>query len=168
MMNLLDREEIGSLIIDDVILYILRHLYRYRDTEFSHKVTTTHSPCISQDKYSPDFQLILSSRSFPFSCSYTTSPFWTKIIKSANLLFDQLEPRTLWSHLERLLERELSHPPSIGTTIESILLVGSLIDVIPLKETEIQTIYLPSILCAIISGMKVRRINSTRRRIYHC
>lgn len=39
VMSLLDREDIGASIIDDVLIFILRSMYKHREATLSHKVT---------------------------------------------------------------------------------------------------------------------------------
>lgn len=42
VMSLLDREDIGASIIDDVLIYILRSMYKHREATLSHKVLTVN------------------------------------------------------------------------------------------------------------------------------
>eukprot|EP01114_Cavostelium_apophysatum_P012532 TRINITY_DN2827_c1_g1_i1.p1 TRINITY_DN2827_c1_g1~~TRINITY_DN2827_c1_g1_i1.p1 ORF type:complete len:1758 (-),score=500.34 TRINITY_DN2827_c1_g1_i1:72-5345(-) len=112
IMALLDKEEIGSAIIDDILIYVFRSLYQTREATFSNK-----------------------------------------IMKSVNLLFDQLEPQMFWSYMENLITREFAMKHA-NEAIESIVLIDNVMDVLPLKDLEIQTIFLPSLLCNIVTSLK--------------
>jgi hypothetical protein len=74
LMSLLDKEEIGSAIIDDVLIYVLQHLHAHRDSPSSHD-----------------------------------------IIKTAILLFDQLQLHMFWSYLTSLITDEFSRVTNNST-----------------------------------------------------
>ena len=70
LMNLLDKEDIGAAIIDDVLIDVMRTLYKYREASFSHKIIKSVS--LLFDQLEPQmFWAYLQSR---FQKDVTTQP----------------------------------------------------------------------------------------------
>eukprot|EP01117_Protostelium_nocturnum_P017404 TRINITY_DN7085_c1_g4_i1.p1 TRINITY_DN7085_c1_g4~~TRINITY_DN7085_c1_g4_i1.p1 ORF type:complete len:1777 (-),score=358.26 TRINITY_DN7085_c1_g4_i1:8-5338(-) len=121
VMTLLDKEEIGSLIIDEILLDILYVLSLHRHNSYS-----------------------------------------TKIAKTANLLFDQLEPHTLWSFLQNRLNGELSSQSNLSNILD---LIDPVLDILALTEVETQTNYLPTLLQTLLQGLKTIQERGTKNVI---
>ncbi|KAK3097876.1 hypothetical protein FSP39_014063 [Pinctada imbricata] len=152
LMSLLDKPEIGPVILESVLLSVFRCLYREcggqskagKDNTSSHATFTHKRENVSSDKTH------------------------TELIKTANLLFAAFEPYFIWDYIARLFEvsccsqpasRKLSRatskkddlPPSIQ---ELCTLVDFLVEIVSLETfLETQTEHLPDLLQRVISAL---------------
>ncbi|XP_036752849.2 protein dopey-1 isoform X8 [Manis pentadactyla] len=151
LISLLDKPELGPVILEDVLIEVFRTLY-------------------SQCKAELDFQLEppFSKDHAQLSSKLRENKKTAELIKTANLLFNSFEPYYMWDYVARWFEeccrRTLHTRLQIrpGDSSESselqltnfCLLVDFLLDIVSLETyIEIQTEHLPHLLLRMISAL---------------
>nr|XP_036860842.1 protein dopey-1 isoform X8 [Manis javanica] len=151
LISLLDKPELGPVILEDVLIEVFRTLY-------------------SQCKAELDFQLEppFSKDHAQLSSKLRENKKTSELIKTANLLFNSFEPYYMWDYVARWFEeccrRTLHARLQIrpGDSSESselqltnfCLLVDFLLDIVSLETyIEIQTEHLPHLLLRMISAL---------------
>ena len=97
VLNLLDKSQVGTLIVEDILMDVLRYLHQV------HKLLSSFSKG-DKNKQWADIQNYRSSNS-------SVQNFKTlaeEVIKSANLIFDTFEPYYLWDYLGRAIHSCIS------------------------------------------------------------
>ncbi|XP_008120029.2 protein dopey-1 isoform X1 [Anolis carolinensis] len=161
LISLLDKPELGPVILEDVLIEVFRTLYTQCKTELDLQVESSFSKDHAQ----------LSSK-------LRENKKTAELIKTANLLFNSFEPYYMWDYIARWFEEccrrtlhaRLQAVPGGGSEPAELpltnfcLLVDFLLDIVSLptrsmrvlcQETyiEIQTEHLPQLLLRMISAL---------------
>nr|XP_060608953.1 protein dopey-1 isoform X2 [Anolis sagrei ordinatus] len=161
LISLLDKPELGPVILEDVLIEVFRTLYTQCKTELDLQVESSFSKDHAQ----------LSSK-------LRENKKTAELIKTANLLFNSFEPYYMWDYIARWFEEccrrtlhaRLQTVPGGGSEPAELpltnfcLLVDFLLDIVSLptrsmrvlcQETyiEIQTEHLPQLLLRMISAL---------------
>eukprot|EP01094_Clydonella_sp_ATCC50884_P023658 TRINITY_DN5731_c0_g2_i1.p1 TRINITY_DN5731_c0_g2~~TRINITY_DN5731_c0_g2_i1.p1 ORF type:complete len:1753 (+),score=537.61 TRINITY_DN5731_c0_g2_i1:137-5395(+) len=72
-----------------------------------------------------------------------------EVKQTVSQLFDMLDPSIIWSAMAELFVQQLE----TGDPVEAIVLIGEVIDLLPLGEVQTQSIHLPDMLCGLASGL---------------
>ncbi|XP_060608953.2 protein dopey-1 isoform X2 [Anolis sagrei] len=161
LISLLDKPELGPVILEDVLIEVFRTLYTQCKTELDLQVESSFSKDHAQ----------LSSK-------LRENKKTAELIKTANLLFNSFEPYYMWDYIARWFEEccrrtlhaRLQTVPAGGSEPAELpltnfcLLVDFLLDIVSLptrsmrvlcQETyiEIQTEHLPQLLLRMISAL---------------
>ncbi|XP_048209591.1 protein dopey-1 [Perognathus longimembris pacificus] len=151
LISLLDKPELGPVILEDVLIEVFRTLY-------------------SQCKAELDFQMEppFSKDHAQLSSKLRENKKTAELIKTANLLFNSFEPYYMWDYIARWFEeccrRTLHTRLQIGPGDSSesselqltnfCLLVDFLLDIVSLETyIEIQTEHLPQLLLRMIAAL---------------
>ncbi|XP_073934948.1 protein DOP1A isoform X3 [Castor canadensis] len=151
LISLLDKPELGPVILEDVLIEVFRTLY-------------------SQCKAELDFQMEppFSKDHAQLSSKLRENKKTAELIKTANLLFNSFEPYYMWDYVARWFEeccrRTLHTRLQIGPGDSSesselqltnfCLLVDFLLDIVSLETyIEIQTEHLPQLLLRMVSAL---------------
>uniref|UniRef100_A0A8C8SNF6 DOP1 leucine zipper like protein A n=1 Tax=Pelusios castaneus TaxID=367368 RepID=A0A8C8SNF6_9SAUR len=151
LISLLDKPELGPVILEDVLIEVFRTLYTQCKAELDFHVESSYSKDHTQ----------LSSK-------LRENKKTAELIKTANLLFNSFEPYYMWDYIARWFEeccrRTLHarlHTGTVGVNespelplISFCLLVDFLLDIVSLETyIEIQTEHLPQLLLRMISAL---------------
>lgn len=98
VLNLLDKSQIGTLIVEDILMNVLRYLHQV------HKLLSSLSKG-EKNKQWVDIQNYRSSN----SSLQNFKSLADEVIKSANLIFDTFETYYLWDYLGRAIHSCTSH-----------------------------------------------------------
>uniref|UniRef100_H0XB58 DOP1 leucine zipper like protein A n=1 Tax=Otolemur garnettii TaxID=30611 RepID=H0XB58_OTOGA len=151
LISLLDKPELGPVILEDVLIEVFRTLY-------------------SQCKAELDLQMDrpFSKDHAQLSSKLRENKKTAELIKTANLLFNSFEPYYMWDYVARWFEeccrRTLharlqtgpgdSSEPSESQLASFCSLVGFVLDIVSLETyIEIQTEHLPQLLLRMISAL---------------
>ncbi|KAF7246881.1 Protein dopey-1 [Varanus komodoensis] len=151
LISLLDKPELGPVILEDVLIEVFRTLYTQCKAELDFQVDSSFSKDHAQ----------LSSK-------LRENKKTAELIKTANLLFNSFEPYYMWDYIARWFEeccRRTLHarlqtlsgggnePAELPLT-NFCLLVDFLLDIVSLETyIEIQTEHLPQLLLRMISAL---------------
>uniref|UniRef100_A0A5F8GE65 DOP1 leucine zipper like protein A n=1 Tax=Monodelphis domestica TaxID=13616 RepID=A0A5F8GE65_MONDO len=151
LISLLDKPELGPVILEDVLIEVFRTLYTQCRAELDLQV----EPPFSKDHTQLSSKLRENKKT-------------AELIKTANLLFNSFEPYYMWDYIARWFEeccrRTLHARLQIGPGDNSesselqltsfCLLVDFLLDIVSLETyIEIQTEHLPQLLLRMISAL---------------
>ncbi|KAK2113988.1 Protein dopey-1 [Saguinus oedipus] len=151
LISLLDKPELGPVILEDVLIEVFRTLYSQCKAELDLQT----EPPFSKDHAQLSSKLRENKRT-------------AELIKTANLLFNSFEPYYMWDYVARWFEeccrRTLHARLQIGPGDSSdsselqltnfCLLVDFLLDIVSLETyIEIQTEHLPQLLLRMISAL---------------
>ncbi|XP_062952755.1 protein dopey-1 [Cynocephalus volans] len=151
LISLLDKPELGPVILEDVLIEVFRTLYSHCKAELDLQM----EPPFSKDHAQLSSKLRENKKT-------------AELIKTANLLFNSFEPYYMWDYVARWFEeccrRTLHARLQIGPGDSSesselqltnfCLLVDFLLDIVSLETyIEIQTEHLPQLLLRMISAL---------------
>ncbi|XP_025020681.1 protein dopey-1 isoform X2 [Python bivittatus] len=151
LISLLDKPELGPVILEDVLIEVFRTLYTQCKAELDLQMESSFSKDHTQ----------LSSK-------LRENKKTAELIKTANLLFNSFEPYYMWDYIARWFEeccRRTLHarlqavPGGASEPVELpltnfCLLVDFLLDIVSLETyIEIQTEHLPQLLLRMISAL---------------
>ncbi|KAJ6665837.1 hypothetical protein lerEdw1_001309 [Lerista edwardsae] len=151
LISLLDKPELGPVILEDVLIEVFRTLYTQCKAELDLQVESSFSKDHAQ----------LSSK-------LRENKKTAELIKTANLLFNSFEPYYMWDYIARWFEEccrrtlhvRLQCVPGGGSEPAELplaifcLLVDFLLDIVSLETyIEIQTEHLPQLLLRMISAL---------------
>ncbi|XP_075779932.1 protein DOP1A isoform X2 [Pelodiscus sinensis] len=151
LISLLDKPELGPVILEDVLIEVFRTLYTQCKAELDLQV----EPSFSKDHTQLSSKLRENKKT-------------AELIKTANLLFNSFEPYYMWDYIARWFEeccrRTLharlqtgpvaSNESSELSLTNFCLLVDFLLDIVSLETyIEIQTEHLPQLLLRMISAL---------------
>ncbi|XP_048351284.1 protein dopey-1 isoform X2 [Sphaerodactylus townsendi] len=150
LISLLDKPELGPVILEDVLIEVFRTLYTQCKAELDLQVESSFSKDHAQ----------LSSK-------LRENKKTAELIKTANLLFNSFEPYYMWDYIARWFEEccrrtlhaRLQTLPGGSEPIELpltnfCLLVDFLLDIVSLETyIEIQTEHLPQLLLRMVSAL---------------
>ncbi|XP_036726883.1 protein dopey-1 isoform X8 [Balaenoptera musculus] len=151
LISLLDKPELGPVILEDVLIEVFRTLYSQCKAELDLQM----EPPFSKDHAQLSSKLRENKKT-------------AELIKTANLLFNSFEPYYMWDYVARWFEeccRRTLHarlqigPGDINDSSELqltnfCLLVDFLLDIVSLETyIEIQTEHLPQLLLRMISAL---------------
>ncbi|XP_057383563.1 protein dopey-1 isoform X9 [Balaenoptera acutorostrata] len=151
LISLLDKPELGPVILEDVLIEVFRTLYSQCKAELDLQL----EPPFSKDHAQLSSKLRENKKT-------------AELIKTANLLFNSFEPYYMWDYVARWFEeccRRTLHarlqigPGDINDSSELqltnfCLLVDFLLDIVSLETyIEIQTEHLPQLLLRMISAL---------------
>ncbi|XP_040596269.1 protein dopey-1 isoform X6 [Mesocricetus auratus] len=151
LISLLDKPELGPVILEDVLIEVFRTLYSQCKAELDLQM----DPPFSKDHAQLSSKLRENKKT-------------AELIKTANLLFNSFEPYYMWDYIARWFEeccrRTLHARLQIGPGDSSdsselqltnfCLLVDFLLDIVSLETyIEIQTEHLPQLLLRMISAL---------------
>ncbi|XP_071469337.1 protein DOP1A isoform X3 [Marmota flaviventris] len=151
LISLLDKPELGPVILEDVLIEVFRTLYSQCKAELDLQM----EPPFSKDHAQLSSKLRENKKT-------------AELIKTANLLFNSFEPYYMWDYIARWFEeccrRTLHARLQIGPGDSSesselqltnfCLLVDFLLDIVSLETyIEIQTEHLPQLLLRMISAL---------------
>ncbi|KAM6186211.1 protein DOP1A isoform 2-T2 [Rhynchocyon petersi] len=151
LISLLDKPELGPVILEDVLIEVFRTLYSQCKAELDLQM----DPPFSKDHAQLSSKLRENKKT-------------AELIKTANLLFNSFEPYYMWDYVARWFEeccrRTLHARLQIGPgdssesselqLINFCLLVDFLLDIVSLETyIEIQTEHLPQLLLRMISAL---------------
>ncbi|XP_064144492.1 protein dopey-1 isoform X4 [Loxodonta africana] len=151
LISLLDKPELGPVILEDVLIEVFRTLYSQCKAELDLQM----EPPFSKDHAQLSSKLRENKKT-------------AELIKTANLLFNSFEPYYMWDYVARWFEeccrRTLHARLQIGPgdsnesselqLINFCLLVDFLLDIVSLETyIEIQTEHLPQLLLRMISAL---------------
>ncbi|XP_062980986.1 protein dopey-1 isoform X2 [Elgaria multicarinata webbii] len=151
LISLLDKPELGPVILEDVLIEVFRTLYTQCKAELDLQVDSSFSKDHAQ----------LSSK-------LRENKKTAELIKTANLLFNSFEPYYMWDYIARWFEEccrrslhaRLQTVPGGGSEpaerplTSFCLLVDFLLDIVSLETyIEIQTEHLPQLLLRMISAL---------------
>ncbi|XP_029451392.1 protein dopey-1 isoform X2 [Rhinatrema bivittatum] len=151
LISLLDKPELGPVILEDILIEVFRTLYTQCEAELHLQVQAPFSKDHAQ----------LSSK-------LRENKKTAELIKTANLLFNSFEPYYMWDYIARWFEeccRRTLHArlhlasgadrePSELPLTNFCLLVDFLLDIVSLETyIEIQTEHLPQLLLRMISAL---------------
>ncbi|XP_054856507.1 protein dopey-1 [Eublepharis macularius] len=151
LISLLDKPELGPVILEDVLIEVFRTLYTQCKAELDLQVESSFSKDHAQ----------LSSK-------LRENKKTAELIKTANLLFNSFEPYYMWDYIARWFEEccrrtlhaRLQTLPGGGSEPAELpltnfcLLVDFLLDIVSLETyIEIQTEHLPQLLLRMISAL---------------
>ncbi|XP_063069952.1 protein dopey-2 isoform X2 [Engraulis encrasicolus] len=144
VISLLDKPDIGPVLVSDVLLEVLRAFHSY----------CTHT--IGEEGPDADSKHA-ASRMKEHKVS-------SEIIKTVNVLFSSMSPDYLWDYLTKHFHSCLSAPTaaeeskgccSPPSVTELSTLIMFLLDVIPLElDSEIQTLFLPQMLSSMLRSLR--------------
>uniref|UniRef100_A0A8D2QUV6 DOP1 leucine zipper like protein B n=1 Tax=Zosterops lateralis melanops TaxID=1220523 RepID=A0A8D2QUV6_ZOSLA len=141
LISLLDKPEIGPQVVGDLFLEVLRAFYSY-----------------CKDTLGSDLKLSYNQSGNILASAIKENKNASEIVKTVNLLITSLSTDFLWDYLTKCFEDcfrclccNVSTPPSIS---ELCTLLVFLLDVIPLElYSEVQTQYLPQMLCYMVQSL---------------
>ncbi|NXI28831.1 DOP2 protein, partial [Sterrhoptilus dennistouni] len=148
LISLLDKPEIGPQVVGDLFLEVLRAFYSY-----------------CKDTLGSDLKLSYNQSGNILASAIKENKNASEIVKTVNLLITSLSTDFLWDYLTKCFEdcfrnkstgmkyplESVSTPPSIS---ELCTLLVFLLDVIPLElYSEVQTQYLPQMLCYMVQSL---------------
>uniref|UniRef100_A0A8C3QHE7 DOP1 leucine zipper like protein B n=1 Tax=Cyanoderma ruficeps TaxID=181631 RepID=A0A8C3QHE7_9PASS len=145
LISLLDKPEIGPQVVGDLFLEVLRAFYSY-----------------CKDTLGSDLKLSYNQSGNILASAIKENKNASEIVKTVNLLITSLSTDFLWDYLTKCFEdcfrcltlcsqKIVSTPPSIS---ELCTLLVFLLDVIPLElYSEVQTQYLPQMLCYMVQSL---------------
>uniref|UniRef100_Q8BL99-5 Isoform 5 of Protein DOP1A n=1 Tax=Mus musculus TaxID=10090 RepID=Q8BL99-5 len=150
LISLLDKPELGPVILEDVLIEVFRTLYSQCKAELDLQM----EPPFSKDHAQLSSKLRENKKT-------------AELIKTANLLFNSFEPYYMWDYIARWFEecrRTLHARLQVGPGDSSdsselqltnfCLLVDFLLDIVSLETyIEIQTEHLPQLLLRMISAL---------------
>ncbi|XP_061479206.1 protein dopey-1 isoform X2 [Rhineura floridana] len=151
LISLLDKPELGPVILEDVLIEVFRTLYTQCKAELDLQVESSFTKDHAQ----------LSSK-------LRENKKTAELIKTANLLFNSFEPYYMWDYIahwfeeccRRTLHARLQTVPGGGSEPAELpltnfcLLVDFLLDIVSLETyIEIQTEHLPQLLLRMISAL---------------
>uniref|UniRef100_A0A9L0SGE9 DOP1 leucine zipper like protein A n=2 Tax=Equus TaxID=9789 RepID=A0A9L0SGE9_HORSE len=151
LISLLDKPELGPVILEDVLIEVFRTLYSQCKAELDLQM----EPAFSKDHAQLSSKLRENKKT-------------AELIKTANLLFNSFEPYYMWDYVARWFEeccrRTLHARLQIGPGDSSesselqltsfCLLVDFLLDIVSLETyIEIQTEHLPQLLLRMVSAL---------------
>nr|XP_044613443.1 protein dopey-1 isoform X4 [Equus asinus] len=151
LISLLDKPELGPVILEDVLIEVFRTLYSQCKAELDLQM----EPAFSKDHAQLSSKLRENKKT-------------AELIKTANLLFNSFEPYYMWDYIARWFEeccrRTLHARLQIGPGDSSesselqltsfCLLVDFLLDIVSLETyIEIQTEHLPQLLLRMVSAL---------------
>ncbi|KAL8186202.1 UNVERIFIED_CONTAM: Protein dopey-1 [Gekko kuhli] len=151
LISLLDKPELGPVILEDVLIEVFRTLYTQCKAELDLQVESSFSKDHAQ----------LSSK-------LRENKKTAELIKTANLLFNSFEPYYMWDYIARWFEEccrrtlhaRLQTLPGSGSEPAELpltnfcLLVDFLLDIVSLETyIEIQTEHLPQLLLRMVSAL---------------
>ncbi|EDV20549.1 uncharacterized protein TRIADDRAFT_31667, partial [Trichoplax adhaerens] len=154
VLNLLDKSQIGTLVVEDILMDVLRFLYHV------HNLLRSYLK-VNENKQLADIQRCRSSGTTLQNCNNLAD----EVIKSANLIFNTFEPYYLWDYLGRAIHSCTSHSTleSISNdqdSCESIQIPKIMDDSLFYDEyfsldpdNDVQTLYLPQLMYMIIVEM---------------
>lgn len=106
LMSLLDKPEIGSAILEDILMEIFRCMYR----ECVTKVTDSHRNVLSKENVgfpaTADDLHVVAGKSDGGGVN-------SEIVKTANLLFGALEPYFIWHFISRAFKEACKSAPKV-------------------------------------------------------
>ncbi|KAM7173394.1 protein DOP1A isoform 1-T3 [Macrochelys suwanniensis] len=151
LISLLDKPELGPVILEDVLIEVFRTLY----TQCKAELDLQMEPSFSKDHTQLSSKLRENKKT-------------AELIKTANLLFNSFEPYYMWDYIARWFEEccrrtlhaRLQTGPVGGNESSELpltnfcLLVDFLLDIVSLETyIEIQTEHLPQLLLRMISAL---------------
>ncbi|KAH1173391.1 hypothetical protein KIL84_017230 [Mauremys mutica] len=151
LISLLDKPELGPVILEDVLIEVFRTLY----TQCKAELDLQMEPSFSKDHTQLSSKLRENKKT-------------AELIKTANLLFNSFEPYYMWDYIarwfeeccRRTLQARLQTGPVGGNESSELpltnfcLLVDFLLDIVSLETyIEIQTEHLPQLLLRMISAL---------------
>ncbi|XP_065587021.1 protein dopey-1 isoform X2 [Cyrtonyx montezumae] len=151
LISLLDKPELGPVILEDVLIEVFRTLYTQCKTELELQA----EPSFNKDHTQLSSKLRENKKT-------------AELIKTANLLFNSFEPYYMWDYIARWFEEccrrtlhaRLHTGPAGGNEQSELpltnfcLLVDFLLDIVSLETyIEIQTEHLPQLLLRMISAL---------------
>lgn len=150
LISLLDKPEIGSEILDDILIEVFRALYRECNCGKIDNEKNKSQPCsVVPSK-------VKNAKPEAKNCS--------ELLKTANLLFSTLEPHYIWEYVGNLYRRACSasvkrnEPEKMGKTVTDVSdgdptvleiceIIGFLLDIVSIESyVETQTEHLPELL----------------------
>ncbi|XP_062843400.1 protein dopey-1 isoform X2 [Trichomycterus rosablanca] len=167
LISLLDKPELGPVILEDVLIEVFRTLHTQCRAELDLQ---------NQNQFSKD-QTQLSSK-------LRENKKTAELIKTANLLFNSFEPYYMWDYIARWFEESCRRagrgpgPPALSL-LEFCTLIDFLLDIVSLptrsmrvicQETyiEIQTEHLPQLLLRMISALTLHLPSLSLSELIHC
>ncbi|XP_058042848.1 protein dopey-2 isoform X2 [Ahaetulla prasina] len=146
LISLLDKPEIGPLVIADLFLEVIRAFYRY-----------------CKETLGSDLKLSYSQTGNVLTSAIKENRNASEIVKTANMLITSLNTDFLWDYMTGCIEDCLSDKNKStqtqlltnGATISEICtLTVFLLDVIPLElYSEVQSLYLPQMLSCMVQSL---------------
>uniref|UniRef100_A0A672SXW5 DOP1 leucine zipper like protein B n=1 Tax=Sinocyclocheilus grahami TaxID=75366 RepID=A0A672SXW5_SINGR len=134
IISLLDKSEIGPLVLSDVLLEVVRAFYSYCKV------------MLGEDN------LNSSLSGSQLNSKIKENKNSSEIIKTVNMLVSAMSSNYLWDYMTRHFQICLSSPPSV-TELSTLIIF--LLDVIPLElYAEIQTQYLPQMLGSMLQSLR--------------
>ncbi|KAK9402120.1 protein dopey-2 [Crotalus adamanteus] len=146
LISLLDKPEIGPLVIADLFLEVIRAFYRY-----------------CKETLGSDLKLSYSQTGNVFTSAIKENKNASEIVKTANMLITSLNTDFLWDYMTSCTEDCLSNKnkstqtqllTNSATVSELCTLIVFLLDVIPLElYSEVQSLYLPQMLSCMVQSL---------------
>ncbi|KAM3837699.1 protein DOP1B isoform 2-T2 [Vipera latastei] len=146
LISLLDKPEIGPLVIEDLFLEVIRAFYRY-----------------CKETLGSDLKLSYSQTGTVFTSAIKENKNASEIVKTANVLITSLNTDFLWDYMTSCIEDCLSNKnkstqtqllTNNATVSELCTLIVFLLDVIPLElYSEVQSLYLPQMLSCMVQSL---------------
>ncbi|KAL7983595.1 hypothetical protein Chor_000471 [Crotalus horridus] len=146
LISLLDKPEIGPLVIADLFLEVIRAFYRY-----------------CKETLGSDLKLSYSQTGNVFTSAIKENKNASEIVKTANMLITSLNTDFLWDYMTSCIEDCLSNKnkstqtqllTNSATVSELCTLIVFLLDVIPLElYSEVQSLYLPQMLSCMVQSL---------------
>ncbi|CAI5772580.1 Dopey_N domain-containing protein [Podarcis lilfordi] len=145
LISLLDKPEIGPPVVADLFLEVIRAFYSY-----------------CKDTLGSDLKLSYSQTGNVLTSAIKENKNASEIVKTANLLITSLSTDFLWDYMTRCFEDCFRNKSSqtqlmtrnVATVSELCTLLIFLLDVIPLElYSEVQSLYLPQMLCCIVQSL---------------
>ncbi|ETE65854.1 Protein dopey-2, partial [Ophiophagus hannah] len=146
LISLLDKPEIGPLVIADLFLEVIRAFYRY-----------------CKETLGSDLKLNYSQTGNVLTSAIKENKNASEIVKTANMLITSLNTDFLWDYMTGCIEDCLSDKnkstqtqllTNAATISELCTLTVFLLDVIPLElYSEVQSLYLPQMLSYMVQSL---------------
>ncbi|KAM8847355.1 protein DOP1A isoform 1-T1 [Synchiropus picturatus] len=170
LISLLDKPELGPVILEDVLIEVFRSLHTQCRTELD---------LPNQSPFSKDHTHL--------SSKLRENKKTAELIKTANLLFNSFEPYYMWDYIARWFEECCRRTESVSkrqespalSLVEFCQLVDFLLDIVSLptrsmrvicQETyiEIQTEHLPQLLLRMVAALTDHLQTLGLRELTHC
>ncbi|XP_061483688.1 protein dopey-2 isoform X2 [Rhineura floridana] len=145
LISLLDKPEIGPPVVADLFLEVIRAFYAY-----------------CKETLGSDLKLSYSQTGNILTSAVKENKNASEIVKTVNLLITSLNTDFLWDYMTRCFEDCFRNKSiqtqllaqNVATVSELCTLLIFLLDVIPLElYSEVQSLYLPQMLCCIVHSL---------------
>ncbi|XP_031436903.1 protein dopey-2 [Clupea harengus] len=159
LISLLDKPEIGPVLVSDVLLEVVRAFHCYCKETLGEE------------------SLNSSTSSHHITSKMKENKITSEIIKTANMLFSSVSPDYLWDYLTKRFHtclsssasvaesKSWSSPPSVA---ELSTLIIFLLDVIPLElDSDIQTHFLPQMLSSMLHSLRSHMTALSQSELTH-